>query len=457
MKKKISFRMELVLFMLISLLISFSVAFLIRNQTGLFHTMNENERIRKIYDECVQQLEEQLLRIPLSDEQESEAVLNNYRYLVGYAFYLVDSKGNVLTATENDVKAIDATQIYDGMKTYSTSGLDDNVFRMQGCDYLKDDVYLYYSYLRFDENDTGMVFGALAGAILCFFLLIWGRISYISRIRTAVAGITAGNLSYRITCQYHNELRALSEEINEMAEALETEDKKRNEFLTNISHDIRTPLTTILGYLEMIREEKYGTREEMQGYLDIMKRKGDFLASMLEDFFQYSKLQSGDIQMDCMEFELNEMLRQFYEDEVDEFVQNSLHLQISLCEQNTKLYGDTELIARVINNLLSNALKYSRRNTTIIMKSFLDNQSVCFMVKNTPKEPVSREQLVLMFERQYKCNAARSEGGSGLGLTIVRNIIRLHGGSVYAELEGEDIVFTVMLPQGKGTRPEYSC
>lgn len=445
LKKKISFRMELILFMIISLLISFAGSFFIRNRMGHLQKTDEEKRFHKIYEECIGNLEEELMNYSLEDEHGRKEILARYCYLVGYTFYLVDKYGNVIDATVNDVIAINGTEIYDGMKKYSASNQDKNIFQIQGCDYLKEGIYLYYTYLKYDENDTGMVFGALTGSILCFFLLIWGRISYISKIRTAVARITDGDLNHRISYKYHNELCSLAEDINKMAETLAQEEKKRNEFMTNVSHDIRTPLTTILGYLEMIQEEKYESKEEMQGYLSIMKRKGDFLASMLEDFFQYSKLQSGDVKMECVDFELNELLRQLYEDEVEEFVQNSLELEIDLCEQNTSCHGDTELLARVVNNLLSNTLKYSKENTKVMIKSFVENKFVCFHVKSTPRDIISQEKIELLFERQYKCNAARSGEGSGLGLTIVKSIVKLHSGAVSADMEGEDIIFTVSL------------
>lgn len=435
--------------MLISLFLSFTFAFLIRNRVGYFGKTNEEKRISKIYEECIGTLEEELMDISLENETDREKVLSEYRYLVGYEFYLVDAQGNVLNATIDDVKKIDSADIYDGMKRYSVSTQDENVFQIQGCDYLKEGIYLFYHYLKYDENDTGMVFGALAGSIIIFFFLIWGRISYISKIRAAVSGITAGEQGSRVPARYNNELGALAEDINKMAETLEEEEQKKNEFLTNISHDIRTPLTTILGYLEMLKEEKYDSKEEMQEYIDIMQRKGNFLASMLEDFFQYSKLQSEDIKIDCIDFELNELLRQFYEDELEEFARNSLELKIELSEESTLCSGDTDLLARVVNNLLMNALKYAKEHTQVQIKSFIEekNQSRCvgFCVRNVPKEPVTEEQVKLLFERLYKCDAARSEGGSGLGLSIVKSIVRLHRGFVEAYLDGKEIVFVVYL------------
>lgn len=435
--------------MLVSLVISFALAFLIRNNLGFLGSANQEKRIDKIYRECIEGLEGDLMNRSLTDETECKEVLSRYRYLVGYEFYLVDEEGNVVAATADGIQKINSAYICDGMKKYSVSKQDKNVFQMQGFDYLKDDIYLFYNYLNYDKNDTGMVFGALAGAIFCFFLLVWGRISYISKIRAAVAGITEGEPGCRAACRYNNELRALAEDINRMADTLEEEEHKKSEFLTNISHDIRTPLTTILGYLEMIKEEKYDSKEEMQEYLSAMQRKGKFLASMLEDFFQYSKLQSGDIKINYIDFELNELLRQFCEDEVEEFAQKSLELKIELCEGDTLCSGDTELLARVVNNLLTNALKYSKEDTKVTIRSFTEEKNhkhyVGFCVKNISKEKIEEAQLGLLFDRLYKCDAARSGGGSGLGLSIVKSIVKLHHGYVEAAIEGEALAVSVYL------------
>lgn len=449
LKKKISFRVELVLFMLVSLCISFLLALFIRNNLGYFGNTNKEKRIEKIYEECIGNLEKELMEIPVNETEPRKKILEKYKYLVGYAFYIVDEQGKVIEATVEDTEKIKSKDIYDGMRQYSVSKHDKNVFQILGCDYLKEGTYLYYRYLMYDENDTGMVLFALAGSIFCFFLLIWGRISYISKIRTAVYRITKGELHYRVSYRYNNELLALAEDINEMAKTLEEEEQKKNEFLTNISHDIRTPLTTILGYLEMIQEKKYDSEEEMQDYLNIMERKGNFLASMLEDFFQFSKLQSDDRKLVCIDFALNELLRQFYEDEVEEFAQNALELKIDLCQQDTFCRGDAELLARVVNNLLANALKYSKKHTQVLVQSFTEKreqiQYVGFCVRNTPKNEITKEQLNRLFERQYKCDVSRSDGGSGLGLAIAKSIVKHHGGWIEAHIENGDIIFTVYL------------
>lgn len=140
-----------------------------------------------------------------------------------------------------------------------------------------------------------------------------------------------------------------------MASELQKEDEKRKEFLTNISHDLRTPLTSILGYLNMINEKKFEDEKELQTYIDKVGKKSLFLKSMLDDLFQYSKLTSGDIQIENEAIYLQELLRQIVEEEKLEFQNHNLNLCLNLEKNPINIKGDGELLVRAINNLLSNA------------------------------------------------------------------------------------------------------
>lgn len=380
MKKRMSLRIELVAIMLISLAISFIIAIFIRNTGIYFEERNEKERVEAVKTEYIDELKARLQQCDFHNKSELEVLLQEeYGFLVGYEFYLINQNGEVLAGSNPQILQIAQTEIADGMYDYQESQTDKNVFRYQDCEYIKDGMYLYYSYLKYGNNDTGMVAVALLGALMIFLLMIWGRISYISRIRESVAEIAGGDLSYRVPYCYKNELCGLAEDINHMADTQENEEQKKNEFLTNISHDIRTPLTTILGYVEMLREEKYDSKEERDSYLKIMERKGEFLSTMLEDFFQYSKLASNDRKLELCQIELNELLRQLYEDEEAEFVSRNLQLQLQLYEHAVPIMADMELIVRVVNNLLGNAKKYAKPNSIVKLKTGVTQENMIYM------------------------------------------------------------------------------
>jgi len=439
----------LVIISLISLVISLTAAIMIKNQ-GIGLYSNSTYRINNIYSESITGLEKDLNSSNLSNYPELQQLLDGkYSFKVGYSFYVVDTTGTVVAGSNKGLLAIDMNEIIDGKKEYSNSQTDNNVFKISGCDYLKDGYFLYYVFLRYGQDDTGMLVYALIGSLICFLLFIWGRISYISKIKTSVAIIAEGDLTHRAPLKYRNELRDLAEDINFMTSELEKEDQKRSEFMTNISHDIRTPLTTILGYIEMIKKEKYDSKEEMNKYINIIERKGLFLKTIMEDFFQYSKLTSKDIVLNYENLELNELARQLFEDEESGFEERSLKLELELSNEPVYIYGDSDLLARAVNNLLSNSLKYSKPNTVVkikISKEKLNNVNYgIFSLSNVPKEPISEAEVDSFFERLYKKDQSRSEEGSGLGLSIVKDIIKLHGGTIKGYKEKEELIFKFII------------
>jgi signal transduction histidine kinase len=299
--------------------------------------------------------------------------------------------------------------------------------------------------------DNGNIVGVMAISIfiIVFFLLIWKRISYISKIKSTVRSIAEGDLSKRVPLKYKNELRELSEDINYMASRIEREEKNRNEFFTNISHDLRTPLTTILGYIDMIKNGKYDSKRELHDYIDIMDKKGLYLKSMLDDFFEYSKLSSKDIVLEKQCLELNELARQVAEEEEDEFIRKGLRFCLKLPLESVEIEADPNLFLRAVNNLLNNALKYSRNNTAVEFKirkqEYNGNFYAVISVSNVPETPVGDENIENFFERLYKRDLSRKEEGSGLGLSIVREIVKHHSGFVKVCREDEKLVFKIFM------------
>lgn len=420
-------------------------------QHGLgMYKQSREYRINKVYSDTINGLEKDLKNCNLEDSLSIQEILKNkYSFDIGYSFYVINSSGKVTAGTNKGIISVDKSEIINGKREYSESKADKNVFKLIGCDKLSEGYYLYYVFLKYGEDDTELVFYALIGSIICFLLFIWGRISYITKIKSVAVKIASGDLTQRVPVKYSDELRELAEGVNFMASKLENEDKRKNEFLTNISHDIRTPLTTILGYVDMLRRRKYDSDEEMNKYLDIIKRKGVFLASMMEDFFEYSKLASKDVTLNSQQIELNELARQLYDDEVNNFSDRSLKLKMELSKEPISVVCDCELILRAINNLISNSLKYSKPDTVVFMK--ISNEKIedesygVFTLKNIPKELIVKEEVKHFFDRLYKKDSARSEEGSGLGLSIVKNIVRLHDGKIISYVDGEYITFKLAL------------
>ncbi|WAG69982.1 HAMP domain-containing sensor histidine kinase [Clostridium sp. CF011] len=450
MKGIVKLKGELVIIALIAFVISLLSSAMIKNMGVGIYNKNPTLRINNMYSKCVKGLEKELESSNLSSHIELEKLINNkYASNLGYSFYIVDKVGNVIVGSNKGVQVIDKNEIKDGMREYSILRKDENTFKIYGCDYLKDGYFLYYVYLGYGSADTMMLVWALIGFVIIFFILVWGRVSYISKMKFSVQIIAKGNLSHRVPIHYNNELRELAEGINFMASELEKEDRKRSEFLTNISHDLRTPLTTILGYIDILKKDKYNSKEELSKYISIIERKGVYLRTMLEDFFQYSKLTSKDIILNFENLELNELGRQIFEDEASGFDENSLKLEVELSKEPVYINGDPDLIGRAVNNIISNALKYSKINTVVKIKIFKEELNSIsygvFCVSNVPRETVSEAEVDSFFERLYKKDKSRHEEGSGLGLSIVKDIVKLHEGIIKGFKEKEEVVFKLFI------------
>ncbi len=170
-----------------------------------------------------------------------------------------------------DVKKITADKIEDGKKEVSAYKFNNALSEITICDCLKDGYYLYFVFSGYTTSGFATEMASLFIFMITFTLLSFGRITYIINVKKSIKIMAQGNLSHRVPLKYKNELRELAENINHMASDLQKEDEKRKEFLTNVSHDLRTPLTSILGYLNMVKEETY--EDEIKRFFERLYKK----------------------------------------------------------------------------------------------------------------------------------------------------------------------------------------
>lgn len=448
MKRIINLKIELTFFALISLIVSVLVFLYLGNNGTLAFNKSDKERIEVINSLYLNYFKKDLKEIDLTDKniyEKFDNMLNSH----GFEFYIVKKNGDVIASPNKDIKKIDADKIIDGKREVFNLKSGKNMSQVTGCDYLKDGYYIYFFYLGRANSDVAATLFAIFTFIIVFALLSLGRINYIININKSIKIISQGNLSYRVPLKYRNELRELAEDINHLAEKLQKEDKKRKEFLTNISHDLRTPLTSILGYLNMIKEGKYEDEKEFESYINKINRKSLFLKSMLDDFFQYSKLSSKDIEFNNKIIYVQELTRQLVEEEEPVFRDNNLRLCLNLSKEQINIKGDGELLVRAVNNLLSNALKYSKKNTIVTIKTYkeiIEKETFSVIsISNVPKEYIDEGEVENFFQRLYKKDKSRSEQGSGLGLSIVQEILRIHDGFVKGSIENGEVVFKLFV------------
>ena len=359
--------------------------------------------------------------------------------------FVVDNEGNVKKSTgEIPIRQIDLTY-GEGSRIIirKSKFIATNIIKLNRNSYL---VYLNENYIY---NDLIVYQVAAITMIVIFLIMISGRVEYISNIANDVRDIAKGDLSKRVAIKYKNELTDLAEDINYMVRELENQDLNEKEFITNISHDLRTPLTTILGYSKMIEQRVYSNEEDLQRYVSIINKKGRYLKSMMDDFFDYTKLSSKDMKLDMIVMNLGELILQLLDGEELNFQKRNLKLDVKLENKVFNIHGDSMLMARALGNLINNALKYSKDNTTvnITLKEQMINETNygVFQIDNIPKNNISEEQAENLFNRLNKVSKARNEEGSGLGLAITQEIIKAHNGSIKVKLIEGRIRFGIFI------------
>ncbi|WP_242145833.1 MULTISPECIES: HAMP domain-containing sensor histidine kinase [unclassified Bacillus cereus group] len=290
--------------------------------------------------------------------------------------------------------------------------------------------------------------------IFSFFYITKRKMKQIEAMAQGVKEIEKGNLAYRIEKKGEDEIAALTENINNMAEELminiEKErklEKQKNELITNVSHDLRTPLTSIMGYLRLLRDSKYENKEQHDEYTRIAFVKSEQLKNLIEDLFEYTKLTNEKVVLEKQEVCINELLEQLIEELVPQAEEEGLTFIKHFPEERVYAAIDSEKMVRVFENLLMNAIKYSKDNGEIKVSLQRQRRDTQIIVANYSEE-FTKEELANLFERFYKKDQSRSRvtEGSGLGLAIAKSIVELQGGQIRAHYEEGEIQFIVSLP-----------
>ncbi|WP_176699641.1 sensor histidine kinase [Neobacillus massiliamazoniensis] len=291
---------------------------------------------------------------------------------------------------------------------------------------------------------------------LLTYLVSRSIIRPIRELQRAANHIKEGNLNYSIEPMSKDELGQLAQGFEEMRirlkESIEKQvayEENRTELIANISHDLKTPITTIKGYVEGIRDGVANSPEKMDRYIETIYKKSINLDHMIDELFLYSKLDLQRLPFNFERFHFNHYLEDFVEelrfDWEDKNVEIDLHIKNN---GDYLIIGDREHLKRVINNIVDNSLKYNDKETKKLSftLSTFDSHILFKMKDNGPGIP--EESLPMIFERFYRADLARGteKGGSGLGLSIAKRIIEEHHGSIWAESkvgQGTTILFTL--------------
>lgn len=221
---------------------------------------------------------------------------------------------------------------------------------------------------------------------------------------------------------------------------IKREDEIRKE-IENISHDLRTPLTSIIGYLELINDEDI-TEHEKKDYIQVVEKRAKVLQRLIQDFYDLSRLENNDynFNMEIVDInkELKEQILMFYND----FSKKNIDVDINLCESPVLVNIDKSAIERVFHNLIQNAAKYSKSNFCIALNRI--NDEVIIELKNDVDD-INKDDLDLLFNRFYMKDNSRSRDSSGLGLTITKFLVESMNGNIDVELDKGYIIFKIRL------------
>ena len=241
-------------------------------------------------------------------------------------------------------------------------------------------------------------------------------------------------------------LNRMVEEIRELMDKERESERTKNELITNIAHDLRTPLTSIIGYLELLSNGASIDPDMQKKYIDVTYTKAKRLQKLIEDLFGFTKLNYGKISMRVSKVDIVKLLSQLLEEFYPTFMERGLAYELQSNVPSKVIKADGNLLARLFDNLINNAIKYGTEGKRILVKVHGTDTIVTVSVTNYGYV-IPKEELPLLFDKFYRVEQSRSvnTGGTGLGLAIAKNIVDMHGGTIHVTSDLKGTVFTVKL------------
>jgi len=240
-------------------------------------------------------------------------------------------------------------------------------------------------------------------------------------------------------------INALKQEAKNNERLARENEQRKNDLLMYLTHDLKTPLSSVTGYLALLKDEPQISEELREKYLSIASAKAQRLEELIEEFFEITRFNLSKITLQYTEINLTRLLEQLSYEFQPMLQEKGLQCSLNAPE-NILLRCDADKIQRVFDNLLRNGIIYSFPNTSITISAEQQKEQVKIIFENRGNT-ISEEKLEQIFEQFYRLDAGRgTDGGAGLGLAIAKQIVELHRGSIFAQSEGEVIRFTVTLP-----------
>ncbi|MBB6630394.1 HAMP domain-containing sensor histidine kinase [Clostridium algidicarnis] len=276
--------------------------------------------------------------------------------------------------------------------------------------------------------------------------------NYLNKIVVGSFKIANGDLNYVIDEGGKGILKELSHNINNMKSGLKDSidseiksERMKTELITNVSHDLKTPLTSIITYVDLIKNEDL-TKEERMDYIKVLERKSERLKILIEDLFEASKAASGEVELNIEKVDITSLLKQALAEFEEKIKESSLDFKINLPKEKLYIMVDGKKTWRILENQISNALKYSLKNTRVYINIEDIDNKVVITIKNISAFEIdfNEDEILERFKRGDK---SRNTEGSGLGLAISNNLTKLQGGDFRVSVDGDLFKVIIEFPK----------
>ena len=408
-----------------------------------------NKDFKYFEDEC-NEINEEIENS--KDDDEVESIINRKSNFV--KIYILDNQGNVLIKNnECKEKSFDINALMNMEKYYAHTRYDIEYTDLKKFEGSR---YIYFNE-NLNKGDSMLTIFIVTIVVFCimFFVITRRELEYINRLNLGLMKIANGNFDYKVDVKGMDEISQIAENINHMSEKLyksreeqKISEEKKDLFIMNISHDLRTPLTSVIGYIDLIKKActEQDNYVQVKKYADIAYNKAERLNTLINDFFEYNKINFGMMSLNKMKIDMNEFLRQAVSEMIPVAMDKEANIKLKLPESRLESNVDPEKMSRVMENILMNAVRYSDKKSEIKVKLSEKENKAVIVVENKCSS-FNKDKIEFIFDKFYKGDTSRStkNSGAGLGLAIAKSIIEIHGGCINAEYNNKKVKLIITL------------